>query len=163
MDINDLSSRDIELRLLALEEVKPHNPYPQNLLDGPEKQAAVLIPLVREQNAWHILFIRRTEIPGDRHSGQVAFPGGACDPIDGNAVEAALRESQEELGIDPADVKVSPHCTVPISYLAIIGSAVRMGISSSFPCATSKQSNELQWRSSRQKPSSRRKPGFCWL
>ncbi|MFC8681303.1 NUDIX hydrolase [Microbacterium ureisolvens] len=40
------------------------------------------------------------------HPGQVAFPGGRIDPGDGGPVDAALREAQEETGLDPAGVEV---------------------------------------------------------
>jgi 8-oxo-dGTP pyrophosphatase MutT (NUDIX family) len=40
------------------------------------------------------------------HAGQVAFPGGAVDPEDDHLVAAALREAQEETGLDPAGVEV---------------------------------------------------------
>jgi 8-oxo-dGTP pyrophosphatase MutT (NUDIX family) len=41
-----------------------------------------------------------------RHSGQAAFPGGAIDPADAGPVEAALREAEEEVGLDPSGVDV---------------------------------------------------------
>jgi 8-oxo-dGTP pyrophosphatase MutT (NUDIX family) len=40
------------------------------------------------------------------HAGQVSFPGGATDPTDSGPVSAALREAQEEVGLDPAGVQV---------------------------------------------------------
>ncbi len=40
------------------------------------------------------------------HAGQVSFPGGALDPGDAGPVEAALREAQEEVGLDPAGVEI---------------------------------------------------------
>lgn len=49
------------------------------------------------------------------HSGQVAFPGGALDPGDDGPVAAALREAQEETGLDPAGVE--PLAVLPELYL----------------------------------------------
>jgi 8-oxo-dGTP pyrophosphatase MutT (NUDIX family) len=40
------------------------------------------------------------------HAGQVSFPGGAIDPVDSGPVAAALREAQEEVGLDPSGVQV---------------------------------------------------------
>lgn len=68
--------------------------------------AAVLIPMFRHLDAWHLLFIRRTEHEGDRHSGQVAFPGGRWDPTDQDTTSTALREAQEEIGLDPKRVRL---------------------------------------------------------
>jgi 8-oxo-dGTP pyrophosphatase MutT (NUDIX family) len=69
------------------------------------KCAAVLIPLVQDDGEWHILFTRRTQRV-ETHKGQVSFPGGACDDGETTAEETALREAQEEIGIDPAGVRV---------------------------------------------------------
>jgi len=68
--------------------------------------AAVLIPLIWQHGQWQVLFIRRTENAQDRHSGQVAFPGGARDPDDQSAVDTALRETFEEIGIPASDICV---------------------------------------------------------
>jgi len=66
--------------------------------------AAVLIPLVRENGAWSMVFTRRTDTV-ESHKGQVSFPGGACDP--GELPEqTALREAEEEVGLQPGDVRV---------------------------------------------------------
>ena len=52
-----------------------------------------------------LLFTRRTEtLPS--HKGQISFPGGSIDPTDADAVEAALREAAEEVGVTPTEVTV---------------------------------------------------------
>lgn len=68
------------------------------------RPAAVLIPMFRHLDAWHLLFIRRSEHQADRHSGQVAFPGGRQEPGDADSTATALREAQEEIGLDPTRV-----------------------------------------------------------
>ena len=69
------------------------------------KCAAVLIPLVWDDEQWHLLFTRRTDTV-ESHKGQVSFPGGACDEGETTPEETALREADEEIGIQPKDVKV---------------------------------------------------------
>lgn len=66
--------------------------------------AAVLVPLVQRPEGLSVLLTRRTETLR-KHSGQVAFPGGRSDP--GEAPwTTALREAEEEVGLDPALVSV---------------------------------------------------------
>ena len=69
------------------------------------KCAAVLVPLVWHDDEWHLLYTRRTD-KVESHKGQVSFPGGACDEGETTPEETALREAEEEVGIDPKDVKV---------------------------------------------------------
>jgi len=71
-----------------------------------QRQAAVLMPLVKTANQWHLLFIRRATNELDRHSGQVAFPGGATEKSDTSATATALRETTEEIGLTPDRIKV---------------------------------------------------------
>lgn len=71
-----------------------------------DRKAGVLMPLLRQNDAWHLLFIRRSESERDHHSGQVAFAGGKWEPEDSDLEQTALREAHEEIGILPADVNV---------------------------------------------------------
>ena len=80
--------------------------YPPGLLSGSPRPAAVLIPFVWTDAGWEILFIRRTEVAGDIHSGQVALPGGRRDRVDDSLTATALRETHEELGVKPEDVEI---------------------------------------------------------
>ncbi len=84
----------------------PESPYAITWTDDAPSHAAVLMPFMCTEDGWHLLFIRRTQHPKDRHGGQVAFPGGRCDPEDPDAYKAALREAHEEVGLDPHDVRV---------------------------------------------------------
>jgi len=106
----DLTEEDIRNRLKQAQESDPADPYleyPPLLLQakGKPKPAAVLIPLLREDSAWQILFTRRRDdLP--EHSGQVAFPGGRTDPGDKSPEVTALREAWEEIGLKPEHVQI---------------------------------------------------------
>jgi 8-oxo-dGTP pyrophosphatase MutT (NUDIX family) len=67
--------------------------------------AAVLIPIVLRPGALTVLLTQRTAHLRD-HAGQVSFPGGRSEHDDGSPVVTALREAQEEVGLDPAQVEV---------------------------------------------------------
>ncbi len=66
--------------------------------------AAVLLPIVMRERPTVLLTERTLHL--STHSGQIAFPGGKVDADDADAVAAALREAQEEVGLDPAFVQV---------------------------------------------------------
>lgn len=66
--------------------------------------AAVLVPIVLEPEPSLILTVRSHALKS--HAGQVAFPGGGRDPQESFPVATALREAQEEVGIEPAAVEV---------------------------------------------------------
>ena len=67
------------------------------------RKAAVLIAITERSEPGVLLTHRRADMR--QHAGQVAFPGGKLDRGE-DAVMAALREANEELGIDPASVRV---------------------------------------------------------
>ncbi|MEW6705119.1 MAG: CoA pyrophosphatase [Pseudomonadota bacterium] len=66
--------------------------------------ASVLVPLVLREELT-VLLTQRTDHLTD-HPGQISFPGGRAEPEDADAVATALREAQEEIGLDPAHVDV---------------------------------------------------------
>lgn len=70
------------------------------------RPAAVLVPLLRRDDSWHVLFIQRAQHQHDPHSGQVSFPGGRHEDQDGSFLETALRETHEEIGLPPSEVTV---------------------------------------------------------
>lgn len=69
------------------------------------RSSAVIMPLILFENEWHLLFTHRSPRLIE-HSGQVAFPGGAREQDDRSLEMTALREMQEEIGIDTRDVDV---------------------------------------------------------
>jgi len=73
----------------------PRNPVP----------AAVLVPLVDRPEGLSVLLTQRASQLA-RHAAQIAFPGGRLEPDDPDIASAALREAQEEIGLDPGRVRV---------------------------------------------------------
>lgn len=126
--INSLTKDEISSRLseyLDQDTIKHNfNPrFPEEFFEGYPRNAAVLVPMLKQANKWHILFTRRTaSLP--EHSGQVAFPGGQADPEDDSPEETALREAFEEIKLHPGDVEIlgqlhemrtiSNYCVMPV-------------------------------------------------
>ena len=65
--------------------------------------AAVVLPVLKDGGEDHLILTKRTEVVL-HHKGQICFPGGARDPDDKSLWETALRECQEEIGLDPSQV-----------------------------------------------------------
>lgn len=72
------------------------------------RPAAVLVPVVERPEPTVLLTLRTADLRS--HSGQIAFPGGKIDPHDASPLDAALRETQEEIGLDRQFID-------PIGYL----------------------------------------------
>ncbi len=70
------------------------------------KQGAVMSLIYPVNNIPHILFIERPVYDGV-HSGQIAFPGGKIEMSDASFLDAALRETHEEIGIPQQQIKVA--------------------------------------------------------
>jgi len=73
--------------------------------DAERVPAAVLVPLYQKNGQYHIIFIKRTEKVRD-HKGQISFPGGARNKDDPTLLHTAVRESQEEIGLQAEDIEV---------------------------------------------------------
>ncbi len=75
------------------------------IIDLPEgfQRAAVLIPLIYRENGWTIVFTRRTETVR-HHKKEISFPGGRHEDPDRDLIHTALREIQEEVGIQKIHV-----------------------------------------------------------
>jgi 8-oxo-dGTP pyrophosphatase MutT (NUDIX family) len=67
--------------------------------------AAVLVAVTDRAEPGVLLTLRQPHLK--RHAGQIAFPGGRVDPGDPDMVAAALREAEEEIGLDPARVEIA--------------------------------------------------------
>ena len=75
------------------------------LTDDSLMPAAVLVTLYPKNGEFCVLLNKRSEIV-EHHKGEISFPGGARDLEDNDFQETALREAEEEMGINPSDVTI---------------------------------------------------------
>lgn len=68
-------------------------------------EAAVAILVYPKQDGLTIILNKRTDRV-EHHKGEISFPGGGRDPEDVSILDTALRETQEEMGIDPDDIEI---------------------------------------------------------
>ncbi|MGL4490758.1 MAG: CoA pyrophosphatase [Rhizobiaceae bacterium] len=106
------SPEEFRLKATGLRDLPPHlagdhllNPeFEAQLKAFTFREAAVLIGLRPHADGSRIILTQRTANLR-KHAGQVAFPGGAIDQEDGSPEIAAMREAQEEIGLDPKHVE----------------------------------------------------------
>ena len=82
--------------------------------EQPIRPAAVLIPVVEHSQPTVLLTQRSAHL--NEHAGQISFPGGKIDAADASPLETALREAEEEIGLDREFVD-------PIGYLDVYGTS----------------------------------------
>ena len=111
----NISAQDIQRQFSAtampedpLDVVIPPPRWPKALqeqLTSNLVAAAVLIPIIHREESLSVLLTERSP-DLKHHAGQISFPGGRMDAADTDIRATALRETQEEVGIDPADVEI---------------------------------------------------------
>jgi len=106
MKMNELDTLEISRRLQTTDTGHAEHESPLPGLEGEPTPAAVLLALFRSQGRWRVLYIRRATNQADRHSGEVAFPGGRIEMEDADPDAAALREAHEEIALHPRRVEL---------------------------------------------------------
>ena len=101
------SSRDIEKMYRGLETLdsEPKFVEREHLLVEGLHPAGVLIPFVERDGELGLIFVKRAD-DLSRHAGEIAFPGGRREQLDRSLEQTALREANEEIGLDPTNVKL---------------------------------------------------------
>lgn len=90
--------------------------------DNGGRESAVLVLLGEEPGVGPDVLILQRAATLRNHAGQPAFPGGAADPDDADASATALREANEEVGLDPTSVTVLaelPRLWIPVSDFVV--------------------------------------------
>ena len=100
------SARVFDNRLLAPRSDYDLNPELKAELVGAQpRPAAVLVPIIARPEGLTVLLTQRPETM-PTHAGQIAFPGGKMDKTDASPVHTALREAEEEVGLDRRHVEI---------------------------------------------------------
>ncbi|PKP34362.1 MAG: CoA pyrophosphatase [Bacteroidetes bacterium HGW-Bacteroidetes-15] len=115
----DLPGLSSQLKMAPALRDRPEFPKSPN---SATKNSAVLISIFPDNKCAKTILIKRTVYKGV-HSGQISFPGGKADDSDVNLIETALREAEEEVGINPSEVEVLGTLTslfIPVSNILVV-------------------------------------------
>lgn len=115
---NGLPGREAQLKMVA------HTARAGYLSAPPEANRAGVLALLYPKHAeWHIVLIERgSSNPNDRHRGQISFPGGRYEEEDQHISNTALREAEEEVGVDAGTVQLLGALTdlyIPVSNFRV--------------------------------------------
>lgn len=86
------------------------------------RNSGILILLYPVNGEVYTVFIRRNEYEGP-HSGQIGLPGGKCEEQDEDMIQTALRETNEELGINAQNIHIPgtiSHLFIPVSNIDVL-------------------------------------------
>ncbi len=100
--LQDLPGWDAQKRMSPVKTAK----YRETASDA--KKAGVMLLLhPNEDNDLSLFYIKRaSHNPNDKHGGQISFPGGQMDHEDKDFVDTSIRETYEEIGINPTEIEV---------------------------------------------------------
>ena len=87
--------------------------------DEGQRQSAVLVLFGEQPETGPDILVLQRAATMRNHAGQPAFPGGAVDPTDADTIACALREAEEEVGLDASTVKVIT--TLPTLWIPVSG------------------------------------------
>jgi 8-oxo-dGTP pyrophosphatase MutT (NUDIX family) len=95
----DLPGESSHIKMAPLPNYRP-------TIKDDHKIGCVLILLYPKNKEWHLLLVKRAHNDSDNHSSQISFPGGKLEDSDYSYSDCALRETHEEVGIDPSSIGI---------------------------------------------------------